>query len=1202
MKRFLLLTLLLLLPLWLMADITLSLSLPQWNGSHNNLDPALSLLLNPGNPALPYYPVRVLIPMGQRVEQVSVSLTGDTTTRNNVELDLVRQPQPVSQPTADLTVKNPAVWTVNAPYPQADFTFLGTQFWKGYQLALLNLYPWHYNPVTRSLTAASAVQIQIQTTADARLSEDQNRMLIINPSVTDILRKTAVTHSTLATYSKTPPGLPTPRIINLNTPYQCIIITSQSRIGWFTNYIQWKNAHNVPTGVFAIEDVLTEYDGLDNPDRLRSFIIAAYTAWSATATPLEYVILGGDDEVIPIRGAYGHVGDTVDQWMPCDLYYGCLDGTWNNDGDDLWGEHPIDQVDFLPEVLIGRFPAETQAEFQHQLDKTIAYVDNPTFSNNIANFYGENLNWNPVTWGGDYKDDVALHLPAAYDLHRYYQRDGTYSADIVWNTINNGAAIMNHMGHANQTYLMGQSNASVENLQNTEYGFLYSQGCYPAAFDQRTSGDGECIGEHFVTTTGGLYAFIGNTRYGWYMPGDVNGPSEYFDRQFFIGLFEQNLPQLGKAHQYSLMQNVNAAMQNDVMRWCYYETIIFGDPSVAVKPYNPTLPCLALESYRYDDSEGDNDGNLNPSELIRLYPRVRNLAGWNTAHNVTVSLEGLPNGISAVLPQINAAQLSAGACLDTLSYISFQIPAEISFGQYHFTIRLTCHDQTTGALVCDRRYQADFEITLLDSHFPWDCYHSGKSAPVVYDFNGDTHPDVFYADVTGDGYFINHLGQTFASHDLSATENINRSFAMDDIDNDGDQDMVFASRTGNVWAVSAAGDSLWTFSSGSMTLYTPVLADLDQQPGLETVFTTLNRNLYALDNTGNLLSGFPVLLTGGFNSEIAIANLDADPYPEIIAGTSDGKLWAIRHDGSVQTGFPVQLTGSVNGAPLVLDNGNIVAGTPNHLYVVSPQGVILTTKALDGDLAVGAIPVDLNRDGILDIVCVTSSGRVYACRQDGTDLPGFPVWLNVYVTCPPLAADVDGDEQYELIVQTYQNTIYILNHDGSELPGFPFTQSYNSATPATLTDFDQDGNYELVTGYANGVLVIKLRRPLGQMDAWTVYRGTLNRQNSFASVGFVPIADESTPVATILYGNYPNPFSASTTFRYALKEPAPVKLDIYNIKGQRVRSLVSETKTAGTHQTVWNGRDDIGNPVSSGIYLYRLQAGVFTQTRKLLLK
>lgn len=96
--------------------------------------------------------------------------------------------------------------------------------------------------------------------------------------------------------------------------------------------------------------------------------------------------------------------------------------------------------------------------------------------------------------------------------------------------------------------------------------------------------------------------------------------------------------------------------------------------------------------------------------------------------------------------------------------------------------------------------------------------------------------------------------------------------------------------------------------------------------------------------------------------------------------------------------------------------------------------------------------------------------------------------------------------------------------------------------------------------------------------------------------------DEVVPVtATALLGNYPNPFNPETTISYCLKEASPVRIEIYNSKGQRVRTLIDETKASGWYQTVWNGSDDNGNTVSSGIYMYRMSAGNYLGSRKMIL-
>ena len=90
------------------------------------------------------------------------------------------------------------------------------------------------------------------------------------------------------------------------------------------------------------------------------------------------------------------------------------------------------------------------------------------------------------------------------------------------------------------------------------------------------------------------------------------------------------------------------------------------------------------------------------------------------------------------------------------------------------------------------------------------------------------------------------------------------------------------------------------------------------------------------------------------------------------------------------------------------------------------------------------------------------------------------------------------------------------------------------------------------------------------------------------------------PLPSRLERNYPNPFNPSTTIPFHLSEMAAVRLEIYDALGQKVRTLVEGAQSAGHHQVVWDGRDESGSLAAAGVYIYRLQAGTFSQTRKLL--
>ena len=91
------------------------------------------------------------------------------------------------------------------------------------------------------------------------------------------------------------------------------------------------------------------------------------------------------------------------------------------------------------------------------------------------------------------------------------------------------------------------------------------------------------------------------------------------------------------------------------------------------------------------------------------------------------------------------------------------------------------------------------------------------------------------------------------------------------------------------------------------------------------------------------------------------------------------------------------------------------------------------------------------------------------------------------------------------------------------------------------------------------------------------------------------------PLATALHGNYPNPFNPETTISYSIKEPGRVKLEVYNIRGQLVRTLLDEAHDAGYHERTFDGKDKSGRILGSGVYLIRMSAPGYRKTSKMML-
>jgi hypothetical protein len=285
----------------------------------------------------------------------------------------------------------------------------------------------------------------------------------------------------------------------------------------------------------------------------------------------------------------------------------------------------------------------------------------------------------------------------------------------------------------------------------------------------------------------------------------------------------------------------------------------------------------------------------------------------------------------------------------------------------------------------------------------------------------------------------------------------------------------------------------------------------------------------------------------------------------------------------------------------VLNNGRFAIATNTHLYLIDASG-ILFQKEIDSPVAGGLITADLNQNGALDIIFVTIAGKLWAVNQAGNDIAGFPMSLNDNFNCPPLVADIDADGEFELVLHSYLNSIFAYNQDGSSLEGFPFFTTYNGATPGTLVDYDDDGFFKLITGFSNGVLMSNLRRPSSELTPWITYRGSLKRQGYYASTGYVPNADlQQSPSLDLLKQNYPNPFNPNTTIAFDLAKAGNVRIEIYNTRGQKVRSLLAANLESGSHTVRWDATDDSGRSLASGLYLYRMHSADGSQTRKMLL-
>jgi len=1167
------------------------------NGDFNNQLPKLYIA---GAPNLPFFPVRILVPMGQKVEDVQVS----SLTRNELslqtEINYSRLAQPLSKPNFQVDPgKDMAIYNSNEFYPAKDYEVLGSQFQNGYQILLINLYPYKYNPSTGTISWSEEMEIDFSSIYDSELNEKQNRFLLSNSrkfdEISELVLNPEAVHSYNKSYTASSRELP-----NSDDPYEMIIITSETITDYFAEFISWKNAQGVSTGIFTVEEIFANYEGENEQAKVRNFVIDAYTAYSSTSTPLEYVLLGGDDELVPERGAYGEVGSYVDYGIPCDMYYANLDGNWDENGNGVYGEMG-DNNDLLPEIAVGRITCETQEEFDNFFQKNYTYVDEANVSNDVVYFIGENLNNDPLTWGGDYTDEIEPVLEDGFHLFRLYEREGTFSGANVREAINSGLSIINHMGHANETMVMGQTPGSLNSYNNTEFGFTYSQGCYPAAFDEATSGAGESIAENFILNEHALYAFVGNTRYGWYYPGSTDGASQFFAREFFAGMFDENIRQLGKTNNYSKIQLVNEAMSSNVMRWCYYELSLFGDPSISVKSPNGGFPFVQPAASSFDDFSGDGDGMVNPGETINLNVTLENLEGWADAENVYAKVSFENSEVELVQDSVYFGSIINGDIADGVGSFVVNVPQSCGYEAMNYNLQVVA--PISEGVRFERNYTLNFEVSLFQAGWPWSADGTVVSNPAIYDIDGDQQMEAVVSKIDASLFIMDALGEELPGWPLAQDEYLWRSFAIADLDGDESEEIVFASRNNRIFAVNSDGDEILDYQSNCGQLLTPVVADINNDGTLDIISYGIDTNITAIDASGNVLAGFPFLTESATTCELAVADLNTDGSREIIFAGVSGDVQVITSTGSMLAGFPVNLGSPIFGAPIVLDNRSIVIGTnDNKLFVLGADGEILSERAISGKVANSAIAADFDNDDQLEIAFSTTLGAVYILEQNGDILPGWPVQMDMQVSNPPVAADFNNDGLVDLAVSASVSDLYIYHADGSLFEFAPVPLGFTGNTPASIGDLDADGDWDIIAGNSYGAYVVDAKLPKGEKIPWRTYRGNYFRTGFYGDNELSSVTDLTPEIPKYaLTQNYPNPFNPTTRIKFALKQSEKVRVDVFNLKGQKVKTLLNKVMNEGEHEIVWNGKDSNNKSVSSGIYFYKMSASRYSNVKKMIL-
>lgn len=604
-----------------------------------------------GNPSEPYLPTKgayILLPQKTRVEEIKVITSEKISLGYGHNVMPVGKPVPWSQiEFAQPPVPDKTIYRSQNPFPGKLFTKIGVQKFRGYNILILALHPIQYVPDTGELYYYPNMAVTMKAVENDNINPlfrglEKDKIEVMRMVDNPIIADTYIEKITRASSTGT---------------FDLLIITNETLKNAFVELQSYYYDKGLIVVIKTLKEIGINLTKTSAPqEMLREYIREAYCKWS-----IDYVLIGGDHHIVPAKmlWAEGYDENIRDNpWyhkqtnISSDLYYACLDGPFNYDGDDKWGEptdgEDGDDVDLSAEVYVGRALARNKEEASNFVNKTLTYMQvdpddeylkKVLFAGGDYEDNGER-GYGIGRWGGNYLDqlidrcdedcyttvgipNITFNIHKLYDRNRYENNEEYWNKTEIINIINNDVHIINYVGHSTTATIMKMDLRDVDALINNKSCFVYSQGCDSGAFDNYkyvTEYGPFCIAENFtVKTEYGAFAAIMNARLGFNWKDSTDSDSQRFHRQFWDAVFGENITIISKANQDSKMDNL-FLINRSCMRYVYYELNFFGDPTLNFqiskpigdspkKPVTPSGPTKgkAGTEYTYETSTIDPD-------------------------------------------------------------------------------------------------------------------------------------------------------------------------------------------------------------------------------------------------------------------------------------------------------------------------------------------------------------------------------------------------------------------------------------------------------------------------------------------------------------------------------------------------------------------------------------------------------------------
>ncbi|MCB5260772.1 MAG: C25 family cysteine peptidase [Candidatus Cloacimonetes bacterium] len=907
--------------------------------------------------------------------------------------------------------------------------------------------------------------------------------------------------------------------------------------------------------------------------------------------------------------------------------------------------------DSYPDIFVGRFSAQTVAEMQTQIQRSIEYErDMQSDATWIQKAIGIASNE-----GGGYQGDNGESDQQHMDLIRtdllnygYDSVDQLYAANgatasQVSSNLNIGRGFINYVGHGSDTSWV-TTGFNVNNVNaltnNNMLPFIVSVACVNGNFVNRT-----CFAEAWMratnngTPTGAVAIYASSVNQDWNPP--MRGQDEITD--LLIAEAKTTIGGLFFNGSSKMIEVYGSQGSDEYKNWH-----IFGDASLMVRTKNPTE---TLAEY-------------NPVLLIGMDNLI-----VTTEPNSRVTLSGPDNAIYA-----KTVADGSGTAILNLDIMPDQ-PMDLSLTITAFN--KTAYIGTIEVLPAAGAYIVINDVSIEDGNDNLASFNEIVTVHVeIENLGSDPAEDL--------SLFINttdpHLSVVGNPEIITVIEPNSTASTVLGIDvkiSDSVPDQYLASF--NVEA-SLSDGTIFSYEH-SITINAP-----DIEWGTIQIDDASGNDNGRVDPGESFVISIPFINQGHAPSPEIFASLSVfggenmiSPITETVSALEIGEegnaLFMIHLSSQIEPGSTIRFDVMASYANTILTNSysivagilleNFEAGLTNFPWTFNNGDWSIASGGYNNSMAARSAQINHNQSTSISITLNNPiDGFVSFWKKVSSEQNGD--YLNFYIN-GMLKNQWSGIseewQQVSYIVMAGTNTYrweYV--KDGSVSSGsdcvwideilFP-AESTDTGSPLAIVDVTEldFGNTEVgeesilpvtITNNGNAVMLgtIQISTPfslitedlniladtefaLNPDDSKTfeiaflpLSHGTFNTNlvivsdDPLNSQIIIPVTGESNPsanennvnpIVTELKGNYPNPFNPNTTISFSIKNREFVSVDIYNILGQRVKTLINSDLAPGMHSVTWNGKDDNNRNVASGIYFYKMKSGKYTSTKKMIL-